>query len=154
MILELANSQAPLGFFPGGGLPKSERYANPFYGVAHKYLPYTNIDHMLWWANHFLLRFGFYRAALFRISNYFITSLKIECEDSTAKKKYEEAFEDMQWKQALAMSGLNLLAYSNLFVSINQGFDRFLSCPKCFKITRIDKASGYKCSEKAEYTYR
>ena len=64
MLLDLANAQSgPQGFFPGGGMPKGERYVNPFYGVAHKYLPYTNIDHMLWWANHFLLRFGFYRAA-------------------------------------------------------------------------------------------
>ncbi len=155
MLLELANSQSgSTAIFPGAGIPKGERYVNPFYGVAHKYLPYTNIDHMLWWANHFLLRFGFYRAALFRISNYFITTLNIECEDAQAKKKYEEAFESMQWKQVLAMSGLNLLAYSNLFVSVNQGFERFLSCPKCSKITRIDKASDYKFSEKAEYLYR
>lgn len=147
-------ASGPLGFFQSGdGMPKGERFANPFYGVAHKYLPYTNIDHMLWWANHFILRFGFYRAALFRISNYFITSLKVECDDSSAKEKYEKAFEEMQWKQCLSMSGLNLLAYGNLFVSANQGFNRFLVCPKCGKVTNIDKASGYKFSEKADYSY-
>ena len=155
MILDMANSQGPSGFFPGtGGAQQRERYTNPFYGVAHKYLPYTNVDHMLWWANHFLLRFGFYRAALFRVSNYFITTLKIECDDSEAKKKYEEAFEQMQWKQCLAMSGLNLLAYSNLFVSINQGFNRFLVCPECSKVTAIDKAQNFTFTEKAQYLYK
>lgn len=154
MILELANSQGPMGFFPGGNLSAKERYTNPFYGVAHKYLPYTNVDHMLWWANHFILRFGFYRAALSRISNYFITSLKVECDDSSAKKKYEEAFEEMEWKQSLAMSGVNLLAYGSLYLSINQGFNRFLDCPKCHKITSIDRASGYQFTEKAHYIYK
>ena len=153
MVLDFAQQGLP-GFFPGQKPAASERYTNPFYGVAHKYLPYTNMDHMLWWANHFLLRFGFYRASLARISNYFITSLKIECDDSEAKKKYEDAFNEMHWKQCLAESGLNLLAYGNLFVSINQGFNRFIVCPDCQKITSIDKAPGYSFTEKAEYLYR
>lgn len=156
MILDSGNGRdpgGPQGFFPGGSLSQRERYVNPFYSVAHRYLPYTNIDHQFWWANHFLLRFGFYRAALGRISNYFITSLSIECDDSEAKKKYEEAFEEMEWKQCLSMAGLNLLAYGNVFVSINQGFVRFIACPKCAKITAIDKAYKYKFTEKAEYLY-
>lgn len=142
----------PNGFFPGSPLNTRDRYTNPFYGVPYKYIP-QNTDAMLWWANHFLLRFGFYRSVLYRISNYFITSLNIECEDSESKKKYEELLESMKWKQILGIAGLNLLAYSNLFMSINQGFERMLVCPKCSKFTNINKTDEYTFSNKAEYTY-
>lgn len=148
--MSLDNSPGPSGFFTGAG-GKRDSYANPFYGVAQKYIPLNSPDGMLWWANHFLLRFGFYHAALSRIANYFITSLKIECDDSTAKQKYKEIFDDLHWKQVLSMAGLNLLAYSNVFVSVNQGFERFLVCPKCGKHSNIDKLNNYKFSKKGKF---
>lgn len=144
------NSDGPIGFFGGAG-NAGDRYANPFYGVPHKYLP-QNMDHMLWWSNYFLMRFGFYRAALNRITNYFITSITIECDDSAAKRKYEEAFEKLHWKQKLSTAGMDLLAFSNLFMSINQGFDRYLNCPKCGKVNNIAKIKDYDFSALGKYT--
>ena len=144
------NYDQPTGFFPNAG-QKSDRYVNPFYGIPLQYLP-LNIDHMFWWADHFLLRFGFYRAALLRIANYFITSISIDSDDSDYKKKYEEAFETLKWKEKLGMLGLNLLAYSNVFMSVSQGFDRFLKCPKCNNIVRIDKFKKYKFDGKLTYS--
>jgi hypothetical protein len=101
----------------------ANKYANPFHGIPLQYLP-LNMDGMLWWADHFLMRFGFYRTALSRIANYFITQLNIDCEDEKAKETYQEIFETLGWKEILGEAGLNLLGYSNAFVSINQGFDR------------------------------
>jgi hypothetical protein len=129
-------------FFPNGD-NNTNRYNNPFYGIPLQYLP-QNIDAMLWWSNHFLLRFSFYRTALSKVANYFITQLNIECDDDSTKKDYQEIFEKMHWKEILQETGLNLLAYGNAFVSINQGFNRFLSCPKCPKFTRIDKVDNFK----------
>lgn len=145
-------SQAHPGIFPGSGRTRGDLYINPFSGVAHRFLPFNNVDAMLWWANHFLLRFGFYRAALSRIGNYFITNLSIECDDSESKRKYEQAFRKMEWKQALSMAGLNLLAYGNLYLSINQGFTRFLRCPACGRISQLDRFEDFKFSEKAEFS--
>ena len=137
-------------FFGGGSL--KNRYSNPFYGVPFQFLP-LNIEMQLWWANHFLFRFPFYRTVLSRIANYFITALKIECDDSEAKEKYEEIFETMHWKQVLSVAGLNLLAYGNVFASIAQGFDRFLQCktPGCKRITNIEKIDDYEFNEKGKY---
>lgn len=140
-------------FFAGGSL--KNRYSNPFYGVPFQFLP-LNVDLQLWWANHFLFRFPFYRTTLSRVANYFITALKIECDDSESKKTYEEVFETMQWKQVLAMAGLNLLAYGNVFASIAQGFDRFLQCgtPGCKRITNIEKMDDYEFSKEGKYSCR
>lgn len=133
---------APQGFFTTTPLRTKERYTNPFYGVPLQYLP-MNMDHMLWWADHFFLRFGFYRSALSRIANYFITSLKIECDNVDSKDAYREMFEQLSWKRVLGNVGLNLLAYGNSYISINRGFDRFLKCPKCNKVTNIIKLNDY-----------
>lgn len=139
-------------FFGTGDNNKYEQYVNPFYGIPLQYLP-QNMDGMLKWANQFLLRFGFYRTALQRIANYFITQVMIECEDEESKKEYQEIFDKLGWKELLAEAGLNLLAYGNTFVSINQGFNRFLVCPKCSKVTLIDRVNNFKF-DKGKYTYQ
>lgn len=144
-------ASGPQGFFGQGPQGLAERYASPFYGVPHRYLP-QNMDHMLWWADHFLLRFGFYRAVLSRISNYFITELQIECDDTKAKERYRDILEELQWKQVVAMAGLNLLAYGNVFMSINRGFTRFVTCPNCGKVTNLDKLNDYQFSKDAKFT--
>ncbi len=142
----------PLGFFPNSGMTAHDQYANPFYGIPAKFLP-QNMDEMLQWANHFLVRFSFYRAALGRVANYFITSLHIECEDSDAKRKYEEMFDELEWKSILAKAGLDLLAYGNVFLSVNQGFDRFLACPQCGKISALQKIKQYEFDKEARFIY-
>jgi len=129
-----------------------DNYANPFFGIPLQYLP-LNMDGMLKWANQFLLRFGFYRTALQRIAYYFITQLSVECDDEESKKEYEDIFEQLNWKEFLAEAGLNLLAYSNSFVSINQGFDRFLICPKCAKVSLINRINNFKF-DKGKYVYQ
>ena len=148
-------SDIPSSFMAGmgGSQYQRESYSNPFYSIPHKYMP-NSIDQMLWWSNHFLFRFGFYRAVLFRVASYFVTSLSIECEDSEAKKKYEETFEDLHWKNTLTIGGLNLLAYGNLFTTINQGFTRFIGCPNCKKISSLDKIDDYEFTPQAQFIYK
>jgi hypothetical protein len=119
-----------------------DRYSNPFYNVPLQYLP-MNIEGMLLWAEHFLFRNGFYKQALNRIANYFITSLTIECDDEEAKKTYQETLDKLQWKKICSKAGLNLLAYGNEFVTVNQGFHRYLSCPNCNKTSNIDKLNNF-----------
>ena len=136
-------------FFNMGGT--ANKYANPFYGIPLQYLP-LNMDGMLWWADHFLMRFGFYRTALSRIANYFITQLNIDCEDEKAKDQYQEIYDTLNWKEVLGEAGLNLLGYSNSCVSINQGFERFLCCPKCNKFSAIERIENFKF-DKGKFTY-
>ena len=119
-----------------------DRYSNPFYNVPLQYLP-LNIEGMLLWAEHFLYRNGFYKQALNRIANYFITSLTIECDDEEAKKTYQKTLDNLHWKQVCAKAGLNLLAYGNEFITVNQGFYRYLNCPQCGKSSNIDKLQNY-----------
>jgi hypothetical protein len=119
-----------------------DRYSNPFYNVPLQYLP-MNIEGMLLWAEHFLYRNGFYKQALNRIANYFITSLTIECDDEEAKKTYQKTLDNLHWKQVCAKAGLNLLAYGNEFITVNQGFYRYLNCPQCGKSSNIDKLQNY-----------
>lgn len=139
----------PQSFFNMGSGGR-DRYTNPFYNIPLQYLP-QNIDGMMLWAEHFLFRNGFYKQALNRIANYFITSLTIECDDDDAKKKYQEVFDELKWKQLCSVSGLNLLAYGNEFLTVNQGFTRYLTCPGCEKATAIDKLHKYEFN-KGKYT--
>ena len=131
----------PGNFFNFGQNAK-DRYSNPFYNIPLQYLP-QNIDGMMLWAEHFLFRNGFYKQALNRIANYFITSLTIECDDSEAKEKYTKALDQIGWKHILAKAGLNVLAYGNEFITVNQGFTRYLTCPECARVHAIDKLDDF-----------
>jgi hypothetical protein len=132
----------PQGFFNVGTGGTRDRYSNPFYNIPLQYLP-MNIDGMLLWAEHFLYRNGFYKQALNRIANYFITSLTIDCDDEGAKEKYQQVLDELKWKQLCSVAGLNLLAYGNAFITVNQGFHRYLECPNCNKTTNIDKMNKF-----------
>lgn len=118
------------------------RYPNPFYNVPQQFFP-KNIDHMILWAEHFLYRFPFYKPALERIANYFITTLKIDGVDTKTEKKYLDTFESLKWKTQLTQAGINLLSYGNEFCSFNAKFLRVLICPKCGRTTVIDKVPNY-----------
>jgi len=139
---------SPQNFF--GAMESQERYPNPYYNIPLQYLP-LNMDGMLWWADHFLFRNGFYKSALSRIANYFITSLVIKCEDEDAKKKYEEILKKISWKEQLGIGGLNLLAYGNAYISTNPGFTRYLQCPKCLKVTNINKIDDFQFKQGKYY---
>ena len=145
----MINPNEPQAFFQTG-LGKNDRYSNPFYNIPLQYMP-LNIDGMLLWAEHFLFRNGFYKQALNRIANYFITSLNVECDDSEAKEKYKEVFEELKWRQILSVAGLNLLAFGNEFLTVNQGFVRNLSCPKCGRVDNIDRVNNFEFN-KGKYT--
>jgi len=148
--MEATPYDGPSGFYPNKG---RARYPNPFYSIAEQYLPLAPQAQM-WWANYFLMRFGFYRTAVGRISNYFITELNIECESEKHKKVYEEAFEKLFWKEQLMMAGVNLIGYGNAYVSIAPGFKRFLSCHKCEKVTSIDDMDDFTFDGKGKYGAR
>jgi hypothetical protein len=137
----MSDPNQPQDFF-SQGMASKDRYSNPFYNIPLQYMP-LNIEGQLLWAEHFLFRNGFYKQALNRIANYFITSLSIECDDHEAKERYEEVFEQLRWRQILAVSGLNLLAYGNEFLTVNQGFNRNLACPQCGRVDNIDKLSNF-----------
>lgn len=148
----MLTSEDPHSFFAIGSSNGRDRYSNPFYNIPLQYLP-TNIDGMLLWAEHFLYRNGFYKQALNRIANYFITSLSIECDDEKAKEKYQHVLDTLKWKQVLSICGLNLLAYGNAFLTVNQGFNRFLRCPNCEKTSSIDRLNNYEFN-KGKYSMR
>jgi hypothetical protein len=137
----MIDSNQPQNFF-NEGLGGKDRYSNPFYNIPLQYMP-LNIEGQLLWAEHFLFRNGFYKQALSRIANYFITSLQVECDDHEAKDKYMDVLEQLKWRQILAVSGLNLLAYGNEFLTVNQGFNRNLQCPKCGRVDNIDKLNNF-----------
>jgi hypothetical protein len=145
----MTNSNDPQAFF-GAGQNSRERYSNPFYNIPLQYLP-LNIDGMLLWAEHFLFRNGFYKQALNRIANYFITSLNVECDDKEAKEKYREVMEQLRWRQILGVAGLNLLAYGNSFITVNQGFNRNLACPSCGRTDNIDKLEDFEFNKGKYY---
>jgi hypothetical protein len=158
----MIDSNQPQNFF-NEGMGYRDRYSNPFYNIPLQYMP-LNIEGQLLWAEHFLFRNGFYKQALSRIANYFITSLQVECDDYEAKEKYISVLDELKWRQILSVSGLNLLAYGNEFLTVNQGFNRNLQCPKCGRVDNIDKLNNFefnkgryakvclKCGFKGEHT--
>lgn len=147
-------NQGPANFFEGQNFyAGNNQYPNPFFNIPMRWLP-LNIDGMMRWADVFYLRMEFYRSALDRAVDYFITSLQIEEGDEATRKKYQEVFEKCDWKGKCKEAGLNLMAYGNNMVSFNQAFTRHLQCPECEKVTPIDKTDDYKFTSKGEYFSR
>lgn len=118
------------------------QYPNPFYGIPLQFLP-QNIDQQLWWADQFLNRFGFYKAALQRVADYFVTELNIESDDADTVEEYKKIYKQIGWKSSLREAGLNLLGYGNSYISVQQGFNRFLNCPKCKRFTIINRIEDF-----------
>lgn len=128
----------------------SVRYPNPFFGIPLQFLP-QNLDDQLWWADQFLIRFGFYKSALQRVADYFVTELNIESEDMETVEEYKDIFELINWKSALREAGLNLLGFGNSYVSVQQGFNRFLNCIHCKRFTLIQRFDDFEFNS-GEYT--
>jgi predicted RNA-binding Zn-ribbon protein involved in translation (DUF1610 family) len=145
----MTDPNQPQSFF-NMGLGSNDRYTNPFYNIPLQYLP-LNMDGMLLWSEHFLFRNGFYKQALNRIANYFITSLNIECDDHETKQKYQEVLDQLGWRKILGVAGLNLLAYGNEFTTVHQGFSRHLTCPNCGRTDNIEKLQDFEFN-KGTYT--
>lgn len=138
-----SQSYSPTNFFGG---EQNNQYPNPFFGVPLQYLP-PDIKSQIWWAEHFLVRNGFVRAALERVVCYFLTTLVIEHDDEDLKEKYEEIFEKICWKEILKVSGLNVLAFGNECLTVAQGFERYLECPSCKNAVNIERVNNYKFSK-------
>jgi len=137
----MANTLTEQAFFPGnsGGSNGGKiDYSNPFYSIPQQYFP-RNIDQMFQWSMYFLYRFPFYKPALQRIANYFITELDYIGGDAKTQDHYKNAFKQKKYRTVLGQVGLDVLSMGNSYTTFAPTFNRFLKCPACGKTTLIEK---------------
>lgn len=138
---------SPVG--PGGGgatrgriqgsLVNGVNYPNPFFDIAHTYLP-TTVKELFKYCRYYFLTNPLINATCFKLSEYPITDIIIEHENGENKKKWEEYFHDhLQFRAFQVECGLDYNCYGNAAVSIHFPFKKYLTCRGCRFSERADK---------------
>ncbi len=132
-----SDSQGSL--FPAYGNHNSQTtgFTSPFNDLSSLSMP-ENMYLALRWCEYICAANGCYRAALERVSSYFITDLEFssplrsETLDEDEKNRYEDFFNDtLGMTSKLHSIALDYMIYGNVFISVLMPFKRFLFCPKC-----------------------
>lgn len=129
--------------FPGEAKTNrfSSAFPDPYLDYASTQMPRSIYD-VLKWCEYLWLTNGTYRMAVQRVVRYFLTSIELTDASEEEKEKYDKFLnDDLKVMEVLALSGDNLMAYGNDFISFRVPIRRYLSCKKCFieiPITRVD----------------
>jgi len=113
------------------GFSQGVNYPSPFFDIAHTYLPVT-VKGMFRWCRYYFLTNPIINAAVFKLSEYPITELLIDHEDSKVAKKWKEYFEDhLNYRAYQIECGLDYHTYGNCLSSLSFPFKKYLTCPQC-----------------------
>jgi len=131
------------GYTPGrmrGGLQgQGLGYPNPFFDIAHTYLPAT-VKEMFKYCRYYFLTNALINATVFKLSEYPVTDIIIDHENSETKKRWEEYFHDhLQYRPFQVECGLDYNTYGNCLVSLSFPFQKYLKCRGCGYTERADK---------------
>lgn len=132
------------GAAPGGGLRFSSTrgriqgsvsngmaYPNPFFDIAHTYLPVT-VKHMFRWLRYFFMTQPIVNATVFKLSEYPITDIIIGHDNPRVVEQLTEYFQDhLQYRAFQVEVGLDYHTYGNAFISIGYPFVKYVTCPNC-----------------------
>lgn len=117
-------------------------YPHPFFDVAHTYLPVT-VKQLFRWCRYYFLTSPLINATVFKLSEYPITDIIIEHENSKVRARWEEYFQDhLRFRPFQIECGLDYHVYGNSFVSLAFPFHKYLKCAHCGLQERADKIRG------------
>jgi hypothetical protein len=106
-------------------------YPNPFFDVAHTYLPVT-IKHMFRWLRYFFFTQPIINATVFKLSEYPITDIVIDHENQNVVSQWMDYFQDhLRYRSFQVEVGLDYHTYGNAFISIGYPFVKYLTCANC-----------------------
>jgi hypothetical protein len=119
-------------------------FADPWNDYASRLMPRT-LQNVIREGMRLYLSNPIYRAALDRLTRFFLTSIVVDDCDDTTKRNYLEFFNRrLKAEKMLAELGDDYAAVGNSFSSLIVPFRRYLRCTKCGSERPIDKVPGYK----------
>ena len=109
---------------PAAGLS----YPNPFFDIAHTYLP-TSVRGLFRWCRYYFLTNPLINAAIFKMSEYPITDYVMEGGAQDSRERWSKYLEGTLKLRSFQIElGLNYHTYGNAFVSISYPFIKHLYC--------------------------
>jgi len=113
------------------GFNQGVNYPSPFFDIAHTYLPVT-VKNMFRWCRYYFLTNPIINATVFKLSEYPITEILIDHEDSRVAAKWKEYFEDhLNYRAYQIECGLDYHTYGNCLSSLSFPFKKYLTCEGC-----------------------
>jgi hypothetical protein len=113
-------------------------YPNPFFDVAHTYLP-TTVKELFKYCRYYFLTNGLINATVFKLAEYPVTDIIIDHDNGEVKKRWEEYYHEHLGFRAFEVEcGLDYNTYGNCIVSISYPFLKYLTCNECRFSARAD----------------
>ena len=123
-----------------GGQGHGVNYPNPFFDIAHTYLP-TTVKELFKYCRYYFLSNALINATVFKLSEYPITDIVIDHDSSEVKKRWEEYFHDhLNFRSFQVETGLDYNCYGNNLTSLSFPFVKHLTCQSCQYTSRADKS--------------
>lgn len=114
-----------------GGYGYGLNYPNPFFDIAHTYLP-TTVKELFKYCRYYFMTNPLINATVFKLAEYPITDIIIDHESAEVKRRWEEYFHDhLQFRPFQVECGLDYNAYGNSLVSLSFPFAKHLTCTNC-----------------------
>lgn len=126
-----------------GGPGTAMAYPNPFFDIAHTYLP-TTVRSLFRWCRYYFLTNPLINAAIFKMSEYPVTDYIIEHEDESTRKQWDDFLsQTLHFRSFQIELGLDYNTYGNGFVSISYPFQKHLTCVQCKQTDPAQKIRQY-----------
>lgn len=124
------------------------RYPNPFFDIAHTYLPSTPKE-LFHWCRFFYLTNPLIAATTNKLAEYPITDVVVDSDNSGLLDKWTSYLEDtLQIRSFLVELGIYVFCLGNGIVSLSHPFIKWLTCGTCHHRVQAQKSdfrySGYK----------
>lgn len=115
---------------------------NPYFTVAHQFLP-RNLHDVIHWARYIALQSPVTTEVIRKLSTYPITSFTYSAEAPAVKSKYEEIIKSFRLRNALHDIGFQYHTVGNVFVSIYFPIHRSFRCKNsgCNETYNANKAN-------------
>lgn len=114
-----------------GSAERGINYPSPFFDIGHTYLP-TTVKQMFRWCRYYFMVHPLINSVVFKMSQYPITDLVFQTEDSHQKKLWQDFLENhLRYRSFMLDGGLDYHTYGNLLVSMFFPFKKMLACTAC-----------------------
>ena len=123
------------------------KYPNPFFDLSRTFIP-TRIKTLFKYCRVFFYKNEFINSVLYKLTEYPITDLIFQHDDSEIKKKYRTLLNHhLRIKTLLIEIGLDYHTFGNCFISATTKFKRYLECPKCKTAFQLSEQKDIKFSQ-------
>jgi len=137
-----------------GSFVNGVNYPNPFFDVAHTYLP-TTVKEMFKYCRYYTLTNPLINATIFKLSEYPITDLIIDHENRDVKRRWEEYFHDhLQYRPFQVECGLDYHCLAGETRVVTRGGVRPIRLLEGQTVEVLSQGGVYRQAEFKSYGYQ